>query len=104
MKFKLRNIYLVFRDQLPISRLLRNLRKGNLRGLVHERSHLNHSGEPKIAYGSKSSATRAAEKMKAKKGLYFSNYKCLYCDGYHLGKNRDQALRHPDEAQWEANR
>lgn len=27
--------------------------------------------------------------MTAKRNVWFSNYKCLYCDGYHLGKNRE---------------
>lgn len=100
MKITLRNAFLVFRDQLPLRRILKNIRNGNLVGLFHERSHLTHSGDPKIAYGSKASATRAAEKMQKKTGNYFSNYKCLYCNGYHLGKNRDSNLIHPDEAKW----
>jgi len=27
--------------------------------------------------------------MSKKHGVHFSNYKCIFCDGYHLGKNRD---------------
>lgn len=27
--------------------------------------------------------------MKEKLGKHFSVYKCVFCDGYHLGKNRD---------------
>lgn len=99
-KITLRNAYLAFRDQLPLRRLIRNLWKGHLRGLVHERSHMTHSGQPKVAYGSKASAEKAATKMMAKTGNYFSNYKCLFCDGYHLGKNRDSNRVHPDEAKW----
>lgn len=86
---KLRNIWLAFRDQLPLSRLIRNIRKGHLIGLWSQRSHLTASGAPKIAYSSKASATKAAEKMKQKTGNYFSNYKCLHCDGYHIGKNSE---------------
>ncbi len=85
---KLHNIILALRDQLPLARLLRNTLNGNLRGLVHVRSHQNHDGRPKVAYGSKASAIRAAESMMRKHGGYFSNYKCMRCDGYHIGKNR----------------
>ena len=27
--------------------------------------------------------------MGQKYNTHFSTYKCLYCDGYHIGKNRD---------------
>ena len=87
MKFK--NLLLALKDQLPFSRLLRNLRKGHLVGLFSKRSHENADGKPKIQYGSKASATRAAEAMKKKCGVYFSNYKCVWCDGYHIGKNSE---------------
>lgn len=40
-------------------------------------------------YNTKASATKAAESMSKKHGVWFSNYKCLHCDGYHIGKNRD---------------
>lgn len=86
---KLRNIYLALKDQLPLTRLLRNIWRGHVFGLFHERSHLTHDGRPKVAYSSKASAQKAATKMQAKYGAYFSNYKCMRCDGYHLGKNRD---------------
>lgn len=99
---RIRNIWLAFKDQLPVSRLFRNIRKGHLLGLLHERSHLTHSGQPKISYGSKASADKAAKKMREKYGHWYSNYKCLHCDGYHVGKNRDHKLRHPDEDKWNA--
>lgn len=86
---KLRNLWLVLKDQGPLSRFLRNLRKGHLLGILSQRSHLNANGKPKIEYGSKASAIRAAEAMKKKRGVYFSNYKCLHCDGYHIGKNSE---------------
>lgn len=85
---KIRNVIAALRDQLPLRRLIRNIRNGNLRGLVDKRSHLNASGAPKIAYGSKSSAQKAATKMQKKTGHYFSNYKCIWCDGFHIGKNQ----------------
>lgn len=86
---KLRNLYLALKDQLPLSRLIRNIRKGHLIGLFSKRSHENTNGNPKISYGSKQSATKAAEAMKKKRGIYFSNYKCVWCDGYHIGKNSE---------------
>lgn len=85
---RLRNIMLGLKDQLPLSRAWRNLRSGNILGLFHARSHLTASGAPKIAYSSKASAQKAASKMQAKHGHYYSNYKCLLCDGYHIGRNQ----------------
>ena len=46
-------------------------------------------GEPKICYSTKEKALKAADKMSIKTGKHFSAYKCLFCDGYHIGKNRD---------------
>jgi hypothetical protein len=86
---KFRNIKLAIQDQMPLSRFIRNLIKGQLFGLISKRSHLRGDGQPKVKYNSKESATKAAKKMKEKQGVYFSNYKCLWCDGYHLGKNRE---------------
>jgi len=40
------------------------------------------------------SARKVAEKMSAKHGTHFSFYKCLFCDGYHIGKNRDNKIKH----------
>jgi hypothetical protein len=86
---KLRNILLALKNQLPIRRLAKNVWKGHVWGLFHERSHVNHDGRPKVMYNTKKSAERAAASMMKKHGNYFSNYKCMRCDGYHLGKNRD---------------
>lgn len=88
---KLKNVYLALKDQLPWRRLLRNLMKGHILGLFHKRSHFRHDGTPKVSYGSKASAEKAAKKMQEKQGVYFSNYKCMRCDGYHLGKNRENS-------------
>ena len=32
---------------------------------------------------------KSADKMGQKHNTHFSVYKCLYCDGYHIGKNRE---------------
>ena len=90
---KPRFIIAALRDQLPLMRLLRNIRNGNLKGLFHSRSHLNHDGQPKVRYGSKASAVKAAEAMMKKRGVYFSNYCCPHCGGYHLGKNREGTVK-----------
>ncbi len=39
-------------------------------------------------YNTKKTAIKSANSMAKKKGVHFSNYKCLYCNGYHIGKNR----------------
>lgn len=87
MKFK--NLYLVIKDQGPPRRFFRNLRKGHLMGIMSNRSHINASGKAKVMYNTKATAVKSADAMKKKTGNYFSNYKCLYCDGYHIGKNSE---------------
>jgi hypothetical protein len=89
---KFRNLYLVLKDQLPVSRFIRNLLKGHMIGLFSKRSHENADGKPKICYGSKTSATKAAQSMMKKRGVYFSNYKCVHCDGFHIGKNSENKI------------
>jgi len=79
-------------DQLPLRRLIRNLKQGHVFGLFHARSHLTEIGTTKVAYKSKVSAQKAASAMMRKKGVYFSTYKCMRCDGFHLGKNRDNKV------------
>lgn len=86
---KVRNIVLALKDQMPFTRLVRNLVKGHVLGLFHRRSHYREDGTAKIAYNSKETAKKSAQKMQEKHGAYFSNYKCIFCDGYHLGKNRE---------------
>jgi hypothetical protein len=84
------------RDQLPVRRFVRNVINGKLLGLLHPRSHYREDGSAKVAYSTKASALRAATKMQAKHGHYFSRYKCAYCKGYHLGKNRP-VQQHPQQ-------
>jgi hypothetical protein len=86
---KIKNIYLALKDQLPWTRLVRNLWKGHVFGLFHKRSHENANGKPKVMYNTKVSAQKAAAAMAKKRGVYFSNYKCMRCDGYHIGKNSE---------------
>jgi hypothetical protein len=88
---KIRNLILGLKEQLPLKRAFRNFFiTGNAWGMFHINSHKRQdSGKLKQGYPTKESALRAAESMKKKQNKHFSVYKCIYCDGYHLGKNRD---------------
>lgn len=83
---------LVLKDQMPIKRFIRNLFKGHLIGILHIRSHITDKGVAKVTYNTKETATKVAAKMTAKHGVWFSNYKCLHCDGFHIGKNRENKI------------
>ena len=52
-----------------------------------------HTGKEKVCYHHKESTIKSAEAMSKKKGVHFSAYKCLFCDGYHIGKNRDNKVK-----------
>ena len=85
---KFRNLILAIADQGPPLRFIKNLWKGHFWGLLHKNSCIRQdTGKPKVAYGSKKSAKKSAEAMSKKRGVYFSNYKCVFCDGFHIGKN-----------------
>lgn len=86
---KLKNIFTALKDQGPFKRFMRNLVKGHLIGLFHARSHTNANGKPKVMYNTKASAVKSALAMTEKRGVWFSNYKCVHCDGYHVGKNSE---------------
>jgi len=91
-RIHIKNLILGIRDQLPLSRLIRNLRTGNVFGLFHPRSHANENGKLKVGYNTKKTANKVANQMTEKHGKHFSNYRCIYCSKYHLGKNRDNKL------------
>lgn len=88
---KLRNIMLALLDQGPWKRFLVNFFvTRNAWGLFHINSHVAAgSGKPKVEYTTKESALKAAEAMGKKRGVRFSTYKCMRCDGFHIGRNRD---------------
>ena len=89
MGIKLKNLISGLKEQGPLSRAFRNFFiTGNAWGLFSKRSHYRSDGKEKVSF-SRRSAIKAAAAMKKKHGKYFSVYKCIYCDGYHLGKNRD---------------
>lgn len=57
-------------------------------GIFHENSHTNRrSGKPKIAHATKEKARTAAGSMSRSNGTQFDAYKCIFCDGYHIGRN-----------------
>jgi hypothetical protein len=87
---KLKNIIAVFKDQMPLRRFFVNFFvTRNAWGLFHKNSHVVQSaGKLKVMYNTKASAVKAAESMKKKTGNYFSPYKCLYCNGFHIGKTK----------------
>ncbi|AXQ68926.1 hypothetical protein HOU00_gp199 [Caulobacter phage CcrPW] len=86
---KLRNVYLALKGQLPLARFYRNFFvTGNAWGMFSRNSHISRgSKKPKVEYGSLASAEKAAAAMERKHGGVFRSYKCVYCDGYHIGKN-----------------
>lgn len=88
---KLRNIILALKDQGPWKRFFRNFFvTRNAWGMFHRNSHISQgSGKPKVMYNTRPSAEKAALNMQRKHGFYYSVYKCVFCDGYHLGRNRD---------------
>lgn len=87
---KLKNIYLALKHQLPLTRFIKNFFiTRNAWGLFHKNSHINQTTNvPKVKYNTLHSATRAASSMGKKHGKHFSVYKCVFCDGFHIGKNR----------------
>ena len=91
MKLKLKNLRLAIYEQGPFRRAFRNFFiTGNAWGLFSINSHQRQdNGKLKVMYNTKESATKAAESMKKKMDKHFSVYKCIFCNGYHLGKNRD---------------
>ena len=88
---KIKNLIRAIIDQGPPRRAFRNFFiTGNAWGLFHINSHMRQdTGKLKVMYNTRESALKAAESMKKKQNKHFSVYKCAYCDGYHLGKNRE---------------
>lgn len=86
----LKNLLLGLKEQGPLKRAFRNFFiTGNAWGLFSKYSHIRKDGVPKISYKHKESAVKASQKMEKKNGVHYSVYKCIYCDGYHIGRNRD---------------
>lgn len=85
---KLRNVWIWLKELHQRGTLFRAFFiTRNAFGSFHINSHINQSTSlPKICYNHESSAKKSAEAMTKKKGEYFSYYKCLFCNGYHIGK------------------
>jgi hypothetical protein len=88
------NVLLALQDQLPIKRFIRNFFvTRNAWGLFHINSHVARgTGKLKVTYNTRTTACKAAESMRTRQGQRFSAYKCMYCDGYHIGKSRDDTI------------
>lgn len=91
---KLRNIWLALKDQGPLRRFIVNFFvTRNAWGLFHVNSHVSAgTGKPKVEYNRRESAEKAALAMSKKNNVHFSAYKCMRCDGYHIGRNRQKPL------------
>ena len=89
-KIKFKNFWIWFKDQCKRKAVFRNFFvTRNAWGAFSINSHINqHSNQPKVMFNTVEGARKAAEKMGKKHNTHFSYYKCLFCDGYHIGKNR----------------
>ena len=87
---KLKNLISVIKSQMPMRNLLREFFvTKNAWGLFNKNSHINKiTKKQKIAYSNKKKAIKAAEAMSKKNGCKFSAYKCVFCDGWHIGKDK----------------
>ena len=90
-KIKFRNFRIWFADQIKRRVWFRTFFiTRNAWGAFSINSHINqHTHQPRISYSTIEKAQKAADKMYQKHITHFSYYKCLFCDGYHIGKNRD---------------
>lgn len=88
---QLKNLLLALKGQMPLKRAFRNfIITRNAWGMFSKYSHVRRDTlKPKEIYLTKEKAEKAATSMQKKMNKHFSVYKCVYCDGYHLGKNRD---------------
>ena len=88
-RIKWRNFKIWIKDQFRRKTWFRNFFiTRNAWGGFSVCSHINqNTGQPKVTYNHLESAKKSAEAMSKKTGKHFSFYKCLFCDGYHIGKN-----------------
>ena len=86
-----KNLKLWFKDQFKRKTWFRNFFiTHNAWAAFSINSHINqHTGKPKVEYHTEKTAIKVAGQLSEKYGAHFSYYKCLFCDGYHVGKNRD---------------
>lgn len=93
-RIKFRNFWIWFKDQVKRKRFFYNFFiSKNAWGAFSINSHINQSsGKPKVMYNTIKTANKSAGLMSRKCGTHFSAYKCMYCDGYHIGKNKDNKI------------
>jgi hypothetical protein len=86
----MKNLILALKDQGPFLRFMKNFFiTRNAWGLFSKNSHISQgSGVEKVKYNTKKTALGSAISMEKKTGNKFSAYKCIYCDGYHIGKTK----------------
>lgn len=91
MQIRIKYVILALLEQGPFKRFFRNFFiTGNAWGMFHKNSHYRgDSGKEKVRYNTKKSAIKAATSMSKKHDKHFSIYRCVFCGGYHVGKNRD---------------
>lgn len=84
------NLIRALKYQLPLSRMWHNfVVTRNAWGMFHINSHIAQgSSKPKVMYNTLNTAEKAAASMQKKYGGQFRPYKCIFCDGFHIGKNR----------------
>ena len=87
-KINLKQIGCWLTDQLSRPNWFRNLvLNRSAWGAFSIYAHARRSdGKPKISYGSKTKAEKAAFDMSKKYGYPFAVYKCLFCEGWHVSK------------------
>jgi len=89
MKFK--NIIKAILDQSPSLKVAINnfFINRNAWGIFHISSHkVFNISKLKVTYITKEQGDKAAQAMEKKYSKKFSSYKCAFCDGYHVGKDR----------------
>ena len=91
---KIKNLLIALKYQLPLKRAFRNFFiTRNAWGMFSKYSHENKNGKSKVMYNTYESAFKASKSMEKKYNFHYSVYKCIFCDGFHIGKNRDCILR-----------
>ena len=97
-KIKMSNFFIWLIDQLKRPKWFRNFFiTRNAWAAFSINSHLlSRDGKPKVYYPTKDVALKAAEAMGKKHSVHFSAYKCLYCDGWHIGKNSENKKKYDD--------
>lgn len=86
------NLWRAFRDRLPVKVLLTSVFRGELHGrlrhLLSPRGHFDRNKNTKRHYTTKAYAEKKASEMFRKTGTPTRAYKCVYCDYYHIGRER----------------